>query len=353
MIRKFQTRDESELQRLTRQTMPGWIRLAYCNSPSYIAGENLKGDEVSVFVIEDGQGRLGGCGTCAVKNVRLNGARERIGYLAGLRSFDFARNKMGLFKAYQWVRECGQRDPLPLYITTIVSANLPARELLTSRRAKLPAYLEAGEIVTFGATSRAIKRRYCVAKDYAVANGATVGEARLRAFYNEAPPRRELFPLLPDPLPAGLDWGDFVVLEKDGEIVAAAALWNQQPVRQIHVASYHPFLAMARPLVNPILRMLGYFPLPPPRTDMDCLFLAYCLPRHESPAEFESLLAASASRIGKRILFFALHERDPFLPAARNLTAWHYRSMLYTVSFAPNPAPFVFHQPPYIELATL
>jgi hypothetical protein len=74
--------------------------------------------------------------------------------------------------------------------------------------------MEAGEIVTFGVTSRAIRRRCKIVNGYVVADGDTVGEARLRAFYDEVSPRRTLFPALPDPLPAGLKWGDFAVLEK-------------------------------------------------------------------------------------------------------------------------------------------
>lgn len=353
VIRVFLPQDEADVQRLTRQPMPGWIRLAYRNSPSYEAGEKLKGDEVTTVVCTEPDGRIGGCATRAVKRLWLDGRIQRIGYFAGLRSFEFARNRLGLFRGYQWMRDYEKRDPLPLHITTIVSANRPVRALLTSRRANLPAYLEAGEIVTFGVTSRAIQRRCRVAKAYNVLSGDTVGEARLRAFYDEVSPQRTLFPQLPNPLPAGLKWDDFVVLEKEGEIAAAAAVWNQQCVRQIHVASYHPLLAALRPLLNPVLKARGFFPLPSPRRDMDCVYVAYRLMRKDSPQEFASLLAVIAPRIGKRIAFFALHERDALLPCVMRLTAWHYRSMLYTVSFETNPAPFHFRQPPYIELATL
>ena len=265
-----------------------------------------------------------------------------------------SRKKLGLFKGYQRLREQEQSDPLPLTFTTILSANRPVRALLTSRRANLPAYFEAGEIVTFGVTSHAIRSARGDARPpFKILDGDAVGEKRLRAFYNEVSPRRTLFPVLPNPLPAGLKWSDFVVLEKDGKIVASAAMWNQQSIRQIRVASYHPLLSFIRPVINPLLKMLGYFPLPPAPSEMDCLYVAYRLTRHESPAEFESLLAAISSRIANRILFFALHEHDPLLPTALRLTAWHYRSMLYTVSFAPEPIPITFKHPPYIELAML
>ncbi|MCL1920406.1 MAG: hypothetical protein FWG50_04895 [Kiritimatiellaeota bacterium] len=352
-IREVLPQDEAELQRLTRQPMPGWIRLAYCNSPSYAAGEALKGDTVTTVVWTETGGHIGGCATRAVKRMWLAGQCQRIGYLAGLRSFQTARGGRGLFKGYEWMREREQREPLPLYITTIVSANHATRTLLTSRRAGLPAYSEAGEITTFGVTARAIRRRFRVADGYAVSAGDTVGEERLRSFYDEVSPRRTLFPILPDPLPPGLAWSDFVILEKDGEIAAAAALWNQQPLRQIHVASYHPLLAMARPVINPFLAMSGYPRLPSAGTDMDCVYWAYRLTRHETLVEFESLLAATALRLRHHLLFFALHEDSPLLPVAIRLTAWHYRSTLYTVSFAPNPIPYTFPQPPHIELAAL
>jgi len=353
VIREFLPQDEADLQRLSRQPMPGWIRLAYCNSPSYMAGESVKGDEVSVNVFLDANRRLGGCWTRAVKHVWLEGRCQRIGYLVGLRSFDFARCGRGLFLGYEWLRQREQTDPLPLYITTIVRANHSARALLTSRRANLPAYLEAGEVVAFGVTSRAIQRRCHVAKGYNIIGGDVVGEMRLRAFYDEVSPRRTLFPQLPNPLPTGVEWKDFVVLEKDGEIAAAAAVWNQQSVRQIHVASYHPIMAMFRPVINPMLKTVGAFPLPPPQHNVDCVYLSYRLIRNESPTAFHSLLAAAESRIHQRILFFALHENDALLPGTLSLTAWRYRSTLYTVSFSPNPVPFIFSHPPYIELATL
>jgi len=355
MIRLFHPDDEAQLQHLTRQPMPGWIRLAYCNSPSFADGEALKGDEVTTAVWIESDGAIGGCASRAVKRVWLDGRIQRVGYFAGLRSFESARNKLGLFRGYEWMRELDRRDPLPLYITTIISANRPARELLTSRRAKLPAYIEAGGIVTFGVTSRAIRRSAHgdVRPPFNVLSGDEVGETRLRAFYNEVSPQRMLFPVLPDPLPTNLKWSDFVVLEKDGQIIAATALWNQQSIRQIHVDSYHPLLSILRPVINPFLKLLGYYPLPPSNTDFDCVYFAYPLTRHDTPAEFASLLAASAPRIGKRLLFFALHENNPFITNASRLTAWKYRSILYTVSFATNPEPVVFKSASHIELSTM
>ena len=60
--RLYRPSDDPDLVRLAAKPMPGWARLRYDCAAGYAAAEALKGDS-EIIVVEDGEGRIVGCGT--------------------------------------------------------------------------------------------------------------------------------------------------------------------------------------------------------------------------------------------------------------------------------------------------
>ena len=136
-------------------------------------------------------------------------------------------------------------------------------------------------------------------------------------------------------------------------IVAAAALWNQRPFRQVRITGYAPWLRMVRPLANLGLSLLGYPELPPPGDDLRFRYLAFRKIRGEGDL-LRLLLSVAGSRLESgECLAFALHERDRLLAALKGLRAIRTASRLYTLSYDENPHPVDFGEAPYVEAAML
>lgn len=351
-IREATLADEPALRALTEVEMPGAIRMAFRQTPDFFAAEVVRG-ETRLGVLTDDSDAVLGCGARVVRRAWFDGAWRRTGYYCTLRATPSGRNARAVVTAYRWAREVERADPLAVITSTVMSGNVHARRLLTSRRLALPAYLDAGGIVSFAATAKALRRLQAERAGSEVVSATVVGEAALRAFYAEGTDHQPLFPALPDPLPPGLSPSDFIVIRRDGKIVAAAALWDQGPFRQVRITGYAPWLRMVRPLANLGLSPLGYPELPSPGEDLRFRYLAFrkiCgegdLPR--------LLLAAAGSRLESgECLAFALHERDRLLEDLKGLRAIRTASRLYTLSHDANPHPVDFGGVPYVEAAML
>ena len=353
-IREAVPADEPALRALTEVPMPGAFQVSYRQAPDFFLGERIRGDEARTGVLTDATNAVLGCGTRVVRRAWFDGAWRRTGYYCTLRAFKSGHNARAVLVAYRWARGVEAADPLAVITSTIVSANVHAIKLLTSRRAGLPAYLDAGGIVTFSAVARALRNP--LPPSLVLARATSADAMALRAFYNDPDEMQPLFPALADPLPPGLDWSDFVLVREKGTgaIVAAAALWDQSAHRQVHVVDYSTGLRLLRPLVNLASAVQGLPRLPAPGNDFAFRYLAFRKVRAGDAAAFRALLAgAGAALRPNESLSFSLHERDPFFPLVADLKAIRYASRLYTLSYAPDPRPVDFGGAPYIEAAML
>lgn len=351
-IRDARQTDEPALRALTETGMDGLVRLAFPQAPDFFAAEKIRG-ETRLGILTDDSDAVLGCGARVVRRAWLAGAWQRTGYYCTLRAGSAGRNVRAVKTAYTWARKVEASDPLPLVTSTILSDNARALRLLTSRRFGLPAYLPAGEIVTFTATPCAV-RSLGGGDAIESVSGTEVGEDALRAFYACAEGRPPLFPELTDPFPPGLALSDFIVLRRAGRIVAAAALWDQRQQRQVRILGYAPWLRVLRPFANVGLACFGLPRLPPPGGELAVRYLAFRRIPSGEPALFIALLRAAASRVPRgEVLSFSLHERDVQMATLVRLRALRTRSHLFTLSYGEDPQPVVFPSAPYIEAAML
>lgn len=349
-IREAKPTDEPALRELSEAEMPGTIRMSLAQSPDFFAAECLRG-ETRLGILTDDSDAVLGCGARVVRRAWFNGEWRRTGYYCTLRAFASGRNARAVFKAYEWAREVEHSDPLLVITSTIMSGNERARRLLTSRRFALPAYLDAGEIMTFTATPKALKYFGESVDDVEVLSGDDVGETDLREFYSRN--NQPLFPELPEPLPAGIGLKDFIVIRRNGKIVASAALWNQRAMRQVRITGYAPWLAAMRPLANAFLALMKFPKLPAPGSELRFRYLAFRKIDGDDGLLRLILREAGEMLESDECLSFSLHGRDRFLPRLNGLKAIRVSSRLYTLSYDENPQPVDFGGAPYIEAAML
>ena len=336
--RLYRPSDELELVRLAASPMPGWARLKYDYASGYAAAEALKGNS-EIVIVEDGDGRIAGCGTRSTTLRYLDGEPQRVGYLSGLRSFSGARHGWGLFRGFRAIAELEKAAPNELTFTTILDDNPEARALLTSGRAGLPKYIPRGRVVTYalGALHGARPAR------------ASFGE--LKEFYARESPRKQLFPVFGEALPPGLSADDFFVVRRAGRIAAAGAVWNHGDRRRIVVDGYDWRLRFLRPVLNAAFAISGSPRLPSPGCEFACSYLAYTLAENDSPELFAELLDAARQICRGQNLVLSLHADDRLARVAKKLGGWRYGSEFLTVEFDGRSRSF--GGAPYIEAGAL
>src|SRR5207302_3186573 len=89
-------------------------------------------------------GRIVGFGSRSVGRRYVNGLPTPIGYLSSLRLVEGHRNRGLVARGYAYFRRLHADGQARLYLTTIAEGNHLAQTLLTSGRAGLPAYHDAG-----------------------------------------------------------------------------------------------------------------------------------------------------------------------------------------------------------------
>ena len=336
--RMYRPSDEADLLRLASAPMPGGVRLRYDYAAGYAAAEALKG-ACEIVVVEDGEGRIAGCGTRATRRLYLDGEPQDVGYLSGLRSFPGARRGWGLFRGFKAIAELEGAAPNELTFTTILDDNPEARALLTSGRAGLPKYSPHGRVVTYA---------------FAPCGGEEPDRAsfdELEEFYARESPRRQLFPVFGETLPPGLSADDFFVVRRGGRIAAAGAVWSHGDRRRIVVDGYDWGLRFLRPALNALFSVSRCPLLPSPGSEFACSYLAYVLAENDDPSLFAGLVEAARRICRGRNLVLSLHSHDPLTRVAAKFGGWRYRSEFLTVEFAGRPRDL--RGIPYIEAGAL
>jgi hypothetical protein len=349
--------DDAELRRLLREApMAGDIRLSFEREPSYFAAAGIDGPEhQTVVAVEDG--RVVCAGSASARLRYVNGRPVRVGYLGGLRLDAAHRNRISIIRrGYDLFRKLhegggdGAGGGPPLYLSSIVADNLPARRLLERGLPGMPTYHFLGEFVTLVDRRRGnngfLKPRLLVRRlremGLSLEYGADAPVAELAGLLNCSGGRYQFAPawtvedLSSRARCPGLTPEDFrLARSADGTPVACAALWDQQSVKQTVVRGYSPRLRRLRPLLNLAAAVRGRPKLPAVPQPIRHAFVSHVVTPPEQPQLVEwfvRLLHGPARTRKIDYLTLGFDARDPRLALLRKaFRPREYVSRLYAV----------------------
>jgi hypothetical protein len=318
------TADDDSLRRLARENpMRGQISLSLEREPSYFAAAAIEGSEHQTIVATE-NGRVICAGSVTMRLRYINGQPMRTGYLGGLRLDVSARNRSSVIRrGYDLFHRLHvEQGGPPLYLTSIVADNLPARRLLERGLPGMPTYRFLGEFVTL-----AIPRTRGLVAFSADPAGLIALDLlfRYQSQYQFAPAWTV------EDLPE-----DFrIVHSPAGDPVACAALWDQRRIKQTIVHGYAPRLGALRPLINAAATLLGRPRLPAVGRAISHAFVSHIATDPDEPKSIETLIRhfqrAARSR-GIDYLTLGFDARDPRLAHLRRaFRAREYVSRLYAV----------------------
>ena len=120
----------------------------------------------------------------------------------------------------------------------------------------------------------------------------------------------------------------------EGEILGAAAAWDQNAFKQTLVRGYAAPLRRLWPVINGVLRVAGFGALPHPGEALPMIYIAFLCVRDDNPEVTRVILEqiyADRQAGDCRFLVVGLHERDPLRPVMRAFPVFRYTSRLYLV----------------------
>ena len=332
--------DERELRSLLRTSvMPGAVRVALTREPDFFAGDGLAAAD-DVTLVARRNGRVVGMGRCSVLQLHRNGAPATIGYLGALRITSGTRESARLLRdGYQLLARHYAGSPVECFFTSIATGNERARHVLEQGgRLGLPTYLPICELVTLVAP---IERNTS-----GVHEEAPALEPELRDFLRRGARDAQLTLTWDDAQWNGLGHhgitaSDFAVVRRDGEITAAAAVWNQRGFRQTVIDGYSGALRSFRPLVNSLQALRGLPALPAPGSVLaQGALLGATVNDPDDWPRLWRLVQRRAAAAGLDWITIARDARDPELPVLRRLLhAREYHTTLYEVVWRDGSRP--------------
>ncbi|MFA6216700.1 MAG: hypothetical protein WDL87_03505 [Candidatus Omnitrophota bacterium] len=358
--------DDQAIRKVIENTpMEGKIGIAFKREPSYFAAATV-GNEFhqTIIATEESSGDIVAVGSRSIKSAYINGEVSPVGYLSSLRIKDNYRNNLLLARGYEYLNKLHQDKKAPLYITSIVSDNVPALGLLTSERAGLPRYRDLGSYCT---TAIGLSRRnHDLRGGLTIIRGSHKNIDAIVACLNRNGKNKQFYPyytkelfLSGNGMLRDFVLDNFYAAVKDDAIVGVAAKWDQGNFKQTLVTGYRGSLRFIKAFYNLGAALAGLPLLPRPNTRLKLLYAGFIAVDNNDEGIFRALLRAlynGAAASGYDYLLVGLCQNDPLLkPIREGYCFIKYESRVFAVVWDDGLDLYnkLDGRIPYLELATL
>lgn len=342
---QFQLADASHdaaLRQLLRDSpMPGPVSVSLEREPSFFAAEALQGPEHSTIVAMEND-RVVATGSISARQRFINGEAMRVGYLSGLRLSPSCRGRADIIRrGYEAFRKLHEQGGPPIYLSSIIADNLPARRFLERGLRGMPTYRYLGDLTTL-VISRPIFsqrrdrmssiRRKMKHAGMHLSSGAHARTGDLASLINE---HNRQYQFAPAWSTSEINPERMLTVRSKNGPVACAAIWDQRSVKQTVIRGYRGALRCTRPFLNFAATILGAPGLPNVGTTLSHVYLSHLAGDADRPETAQWLvhsLFGSPEARDADYLTLAFDSRDKRLPYfRRTFGAREYTSRLYAV----------------------
>ena len=268
--------------------------------PDFFTLPRLHQGEFDVFVAENAEGFVGGCGSVIVRDGWVDGEVRKVGYLSDLRAVPGFRGARALPAAYRAALERA-RDVhgAEVFYTVIFDDNAVAKKALLRADARrggqpryrvmtpfqmtavqftLPCPRPKGRVGRAGPADRDDLVAFLAARSRDRVMGEVLTPERFEA-------RLALWP--------GLDLDSFFVArDARGEIVGAVAPWDSHALKRTRVLGYHGPMRTLKRAFAVGSTLLRFPPLPEPGDCFRFFWLSHLEVTDDDPAVLRDLLRA-------------------------------------------------------------
>ncbi len=318
---------ERILEILESSPAKGSIELLYTRRPDAYASYKKESGEALVWVARDGD-RIVGSAAEISRRVYIGGEDKKAAYICGLKKDAEYGGNVRWGAAF--FKSLAQADA-DCYFCSVVSDNKEMQRVFEKKRKKTANTEFLTDYTTY---MLAPYFKFKLKADgYSFRRAGREDESALLGFLNSEGRKKELFPVI-DSLGQFTDLtaDDFFILEKDGAVVCAGALWDQSGYRQYIVKKYRGIMKCAR-LFNPILRLLGYIELPREGENISFPMLSFFLAKDDDEEHYKAFLNFISREIAKKYRMFVIGTPSSYFAndIYKKLRNIHFDTKIYSV----------------------
>lgn len=354
--------DDAGIRRLLGAPQPSaLLSLGFERSPSYLQAAAVSHAEPEILVAEHRDSSdIVAIVNLGQRPVFVNGQRMDVRFAGDLRVA--ASHQGGRLLVYLSRRMREILGETGWYQTIILNENTRSRSALAQGgRAGMPFYEPQVNVETFTLTGI---RKKVSHQGYSVRSATDADIGAMNDFVLRMASHYQFLPAYDfsglqagDPYFRGLAPGDFLLVEREGELCALGAVWNQKGFKQTRVVSYQPVIRLARPFYNLWSRLTGGMYLPPAGGMLDYRLAHSPLTAPDDTEAFSILLQALWAQCragGGRALSLSLSGKDPRRQIMQDFRHFSMNGTHYLASFSQSCLPVLDdHLVPYFECGRL
>lgn len=281
--------------------------------PDFFALPRMHDGDYAVYLAENPDGFVGGCGSVVVRPGWVDGEVRTVGYLSDLRAIVGFKGARALPQAYhQALLRAQSQHGAELFYTVIFDDNeLAKRALLGFNKRKRKGQPIYREMTPFNMTS--VQYALPTRKPRGLVRRAQASDIdALSHFLAEKSKRRVMGEVLsPERFERRLQlWPDFgiehffLALDREQNIIGTVAPWNTHSFKRTRVLGYYDEMKTVKRLFNLGAAVLRYPPLPEPGQCLDFAFLSHLEVQGDDPWVLKDLLRASYRALQDQRLHF-------------------------------------------------
>ena len=152
-----QPADDADIRELLRrEPVGGKIAISYERDPDFAIGCKATGENVAVLVARDLESAaLAGVACRSEREVYVNAAPMRLGYLGQLRIDRRYRGRWLLSRGYSVLKRLHEQNPVPAYLAAVTAENREAAGVLIEKPRKLyPSFRQVAQSMQVSSTKK-------------------------------------------------------------------------------------------------------------------------------------------------------------------------------------------------------
>lgn len=295
LVRQAHEGDNEQLLKLSRDCpVLGPISFYQEREPRFFTLNELQGESYQVYVVES-EDEIVGSISCALRWTYLNNQEFPTWYLGDLKIAPRMRGKGVLrefvTQASRLFWEKGKKADLGMSL--IVKTN-PASRVLTGVRPYMPHFVPLGTIRNYAIHLLFPKKGE---DHYQVTRATGEDTEAMTDLLKRAYIQKQFSPVIESAgfwkrveQTPGLGLHDFYLAKYQGRILGLVAIWDQQSFKKVKILSFSPSVRLYRSLYNLFARVLGFQPIPPPRSFLPYFYLTHLAIAGDDPAVFRALI---------------------------------------------------------------
>lgn len=307
----------------------GKFRMIATRRPNPVISYTRENPGARIGVIRDREQQIAAQFCVSPSEFYINGGIHSIGYVGGVRKNPDYAGILDWKAMADYVEAVG----CELYTCSFLGDNEDARKIFSRTRRHFPQLFPLTKYTTYMINPRAVP--YRAAAEYEFRAMTEADKERVIAFVNREGARYQFAPVVHSfSRFYGLNESDCYLMERDGEIIAFGALWNQSSYKQYIVTEYQGYMKWMERLSG-LFEKLGYIPMPEKNKALDFPSLSFFYAKEGNKDFYEAFLAHICRVIRKdyKMFLIGMAHSHPNRSTIHKLKSIHFDSHLYYVRY--------------------